>query len=68
MAHAIYSIAARLREREEGQGLVEYVVLIALIALLMFAAIIFFSDELGKIFSEITNILNDALPNEQPAS
>jgi Flp pilus assembly pilin Flp len=63
MAHAIYSIAARLREREEGQGLVEYVVLIALIALLMFAAIIFFSDELGKIFSEITNILNDALPN-----
>ena len=63
MAHAIYSIAARLREREEGQGLVEYVVLIALIALLMFGALIFFSDELGKIFSEVTNILNDALPN-----
>ena len=57
------SIAARLREREEGQGLVEYVVLIALIALTLFAAILFFSDQLGNVFSEITNIINDALPN-----
>ena len=63
MAEAIYSIAARLREREEGQGLVEYVVLIALIALTLFAAILFFSDQLGHVFSEITNIINDALPN-----
>ena len=63
MAEAIYAIAARLRAREEGQGLVEYVVLIALIALTLFAAILFFSDELGKIFSEITNIINDALPS-----
>jgi Flp pilus assembly pilin Flp len=62
MADAIYWIAARLR-REEGQGLVEYVVLIALIALTLFAAILFFSEELGKVFSEITNIINDALPN-----
>ena len=63
MARAIYSIAARLRQREDGQGLVEYVVLIALIALTLFAALLFFSDELGKVFSEITNIINDALPN-----
>ena len=63
MSEAIYSIAARLREREEGQGLVEYVVLIALIALTLFAAILFFSDQLGQVFSEITNIINDALPN-----
>ena len=62
MAEAIYSITARLR-REEGQGLVEYVVLIALIALTLFAALLFFSDELGKVFSEITNIINDALPS-----
>ena len=55
-------IAVRLRDREEGQGLVEYVVLIALIALTLFAAILFFSDELGEIFSEITNIINDAMP------
>jgi Flp pilus assembly pilin Flp len=53
---------AELRDREEGQDLVEYVVLIALIALAIFAALIFFSDELGSIFSEITNILDDKLP------
>ena len=63
MSEAIHSIAARLREREEGQGLVEYVVLIALIALTLFAAILFFSDQLGQVFSEITNIINDALPS-----
>ena len=63
MAEALYSFAAWLRRREEGQGLVEYVVLIALIALTLFAALLFFSDELGKVFSEITNIINDALPS-----
>ena len=62
MTHVIDVIAARLR-REEGQGLVEYVVLIALIALTLFAALLFFSDQVGKVFSEITNIINDALPN-----
>ena len=62
MTHVIDVIAARLR-REEGQGLVEYVVLIALIALTLFAALLFFSDQLGQVFSEIANIVNDALPN-----
>ena len=62
MAQAIYRTAARIRDREEGQGLVEYVVLIALIALTLFAALLFFSDQLGNVFSEITNIINDALP------
>jgi Flp pilus assembly pilin Flp len=62
MAAIVDRIVLRLREREEGQGLVEYVVLIALIALTLFAAILFFSEELGNVFSEITNIINDALP------
>lgn len=69
MADAINAIAVRLhnavanlRDREEGQGLVEYVVLIALIALLLFAAIIFFSGRLGDVFSKIGNIVEDKLP------
>ena len=62
MAAFVNRIAVRLRDDEEGQGLVEYVVLIALIALTLFAAILFFSDELGNVFSEITNIINDAMP------
>jgi Flp pilus assembly pilin Flp len=66
MADAIDAIAVRLhnavanlRDREEGQGLVEYVVLIALIALLLFGAIIFFSGKLGTVFSKIGNIVED---------
>jgi Flp pilus assembly pilin Flp len=66
MADAINAIAVRLhnavanlRDREEGQGLVEYVVLIALIALLLFGAIIFFSGKLGTVFSKIGNIVED---------
>jgi Flp pilus assembly pilin Flp len=62
MADAITAIVVRLqnavadvRDREEGQGLVEYVVLIALIAIALFAAIIFFRDELGETFSKIGN-------------
>jgi Flp pilus assembly pilin Flp len=54
--------AANLRDREEGQGLVEYVTLIALIALGLFAAIIVFRDQLGTIFSKITNKIQDNLP------
>jgi Flp pilus assembly pilin Flp len=69
MADAINAIIVRgqnaiadLREREEGQGLVEYVVLIALIALTLFAAILFFSGKLGEVFSGIGNIVEDKLP------
>jgi len=62
MTAIVDRIAVRLRDDEQGQGLVEYVVLIALIALTLFAAILFFSEELGNVFSEITNIINDAMP------
>ena len=59
MAHAmmvrLHNWLTDIREREEGQGLVEYVVLIGLIALAVFAAVIFFEDELSKTFSGIGN-------------
>jgi Flp pilus assembly pilin Flp len=61
MAYAVKAIA-QLRRREEGQGFVEYVVLIALIALALFLAITFFSDELGKVFSAIAQIVQNELP------
>jgi Flp pilus assembly pilin Flp len=51
-----------VRDREEGQGLVEYVTLIALIALGLFAAIIVFRDQLGTIFSKITDKIQQNLP------
>jgi Flp pilus assembly pilin Flp len=59
MAHAmmarLHNWLAGLRDREEGQGLVEYVVLIGLIALAVFVAVTFFEDELSETFSEIGN-------------
>jgi len=51
-----------LRDREEGQGLVEYLTLIALIALGLFAALIVFRDELGTIFSKVTDKIEANLP------
>jgi Flp pilus assembly pilin Flp len=61
MAYAIKAID-QLRRREEGQGFVEYVVLIALIALALFLAITFFSNELGSVFSAIAEIVQNELP------
>jgi len=69
MADAIRSLVVRaqlaledLRNREEGQGLVEYVVVIALIALLIFAALLFFTDILGNVYSQVANILDANVP------
>ena len=69
MADAIRTLVVRaqlaledLRNREEGQGLVEYVVVIALIALLIFAALLFFTDILGNVYSQVANILDANVP------
>jgi Flp pilus assembly pilin Flp len=65
MAYAVSAIVdsiADLRRREEGQGFVEYVVLIALIALALFVAVTFFSEQLGSVFSAITSIIDNNLP------
>ncbi len=62
IAVRLQNAAHNLREREEGQGLVEYVTLIALIALGLFVAIIAFRDQLGTIFSKITNTIQAQLP------
>ena len=69
MVDVLTSVVVRLqnlvydvRDREEGQGLVEYVTLIALIALGLFAAIIVFRKELGTIFSKITDKIEANLP------
>ena len=62
VAVRVQNAVHNLREREEGQGLVEYVTLIALIALGLFAAIIVFRKELGTIFSKITDKIEANLP------
>jgi Flp pilus assembly pilin Flp len=54
--------ASSMRDREEGQGLVEYVVLVALIAIGVIVAVSFFRDQIGDVFSEIGNRIEDELP------
>lgn len=70
MADAITALVGRvqlaiadLRTREEGQGLVEYVVVIALVALLIFGALLYFTGILGSVYSQIADILDDNVPN-----
>ncbi len=69
MSHFFTAAAVRLqnavhnlREREEGQGFVEYLTLVALIALGLCAAIIIFKNQLGTIFSKITNKIDANIP------
>ena len=62
IAVRLQNVVHNLREREEGQGLVEYLTLVALIALGLFAALIVFRDELGTIFSKVTDKIEAQLP------
>ena len=45
---------------ESGQGLVEYVLIIALVAIGLIAIMLVFRDSIGNIFSTISDELNDA--------
>ena len=45
--------------REEGQGLVEYALIIALIAILIIGALIFLREGLEDVFNSISDTLQD---------
>jgi len=44
---------------EEGQGMVEYVLIIGLVAIAIIGLVIVFGDALGAKFTEITDGLNN---------
>ena len=44
---------------EEGQGLVEYALIILLIAIIVIAALLLLGPAIGNIFNNITNALSD---------
>ncbi|HEV7215982.1 MAG TPA: Flp family type IVb pilin [Chloroflexota bacterium] len=48
---------AAFRESEEGQGLVEYALIIALVAILLIAALTALSGQLTTVFSTISGSL-----------
>jgi Flp pilus assembly pilin Flp len=47
------------REREEGHSLVEYALLVALLAIVLFAAISALGTDLGNFFKDVGNTLNN---------
>ena len=42
---------------DDGQGLVEYALIIAIIAIAVIVAVVFFRDQLSTLFSNISNNL-----------
>jgi pilus assembly protein Flp/PilA len=49
----IYSLVARLRRDEEGQGLAEYALILALIAIVAIIALIFLGGQVKTILSTV---------------
>ncbi|HEU5201055.1 MAG TPA: Flp family type IVb pilin [Ktedonobacterales bacterium] len=44
-----------MRNKEQGQGLVEYALIIALVAIVVIAILVLMGPQIGDIFSTITN-------------
>jgi pilus assembly protein Flp/PilA len=44
--------------REEGQGLVEYALILVLVAVVVIAILLLLGPQIGNVFSRITNGLN----------
>ncbi|GIU87658.1 MAG TPA: hypothetical protein VNN07_07245 [Candidatus Tectomicrobia bacterium] len=53
-------LVARTTKTERGANLVEYILLVAFIALLVIAAVVFLRQQIGDEFSEAGNCLNNA--------
>jgi Flp pilus assembly pilin Flp len=53
---AAQALVAKLRERaEEGQGMVEYALILAFIALLVIVGLVFFGQRLQGLYSNIAS-------------
>lgn len=54
---ALQATFYRVRDREEGQGLVEYALIIALVSIALIAALQAMTGALNGVFGRITSIL-----------
>lgn len=48
----------QLREEQEGQGLVEYALILVLVAIVVIAILAILGPQIGNIFSRVTNGLS----------
>ena len=62
------TLITNLWNDEAGQGLVEYVLIIALVAIGLIAIITVFRNAIGKIFKTIADTLNSAPTTSFPVS
>ena len=53
LALAVQSLSLPSLEREEGQTLAEYALILALIAVVVLVAVVFLGDQIKGIFSDI---------------
>jgi Flp pilus assembly pilin Flp len=53
LALALTGISLPSIEREEGQTLAEYALILALIAILVIGAVLFLSGKIGTLFSDV---------------
>ena len=53
---------------KKGQGMVEYGLIIGLIAILVIGAVALFKDELVKLFENITGVISDTNKDIKPAA
>ena len=58
MANSVVSIVARLHREEEGQGMVEYVLIIALVALAATAGMTSLATAINSAFTKIGSLLS----------
>ena len=59
------SLFARLLSDESGQGLTEYALIIALVAVALVAILVLFRNAIGSVFDTGAQTLNNA-PNSPP--
>jgi pilus assembly protein Flp/PilA len=51
--HVLNALASYVPEREEGQGMVEYGLIIALVAVVAIAGLIILGPKVGSLFSSL---------------
>ena len=55
---ALYGLYAGHEAEQEGQGLVEYAIIVALTAVLVIVALIFLRQQITTLFSKVGNSLS----------